>query len=595
MPGTELRADLQALARAFRCGEGEALLARLGKVCREQGHYGALLEVLEALDAQQRRSESVLYWRLSCAVRVGSAERLRGEVEAHLRNHDAPELRALYAGTLCPLASALEQSRRAYHEKRTPLTLLQYGRLHPDAERSLALLRESVGLAERLGEPYDVVRSGGALLSKLIHSGSYREAVSWGAWVVAQWQSADLNDPLRHMLLINDYAYARLLSGELGGLADLLGSVELERVHPEYAQLFQGTKGDALLAGGDLQGAMRHYRANFGRSARPHLGATAVDLVRGLLESGEEDAALEVAERALYLTRGEADPFHLTAQLALGMARSSRDPQRAQAPLGAAFKGFSHPLQAFRLAQAGLHLAWAKAQLGDRSGARRVLNAADAGLDELSYTGFRLLFALPGDAANLWELVQSRKEPLGLYLLGRSEAWLRGERVPLRLRELEILLLLTLHPEGVTLERLHQLLGEPGGRGGTKTAVSRLRRRVPITASPYRLGVGVYADVLVLEGALKRGDLRAAVLSYRGELLAASSAPGVTEARTALEAALQGAVLASGDVDALSTLAERTQDDLKLWEALHGRLEPQDSRAPVVRARLEQLRASWER
>ena len=65
--------------------------------------------------------------------------------------------------------------------------------------------------------------------------------------------------------------------------------------------------------------------------------------------------------------------------------------------------------------------------------------------------------------------------------------------------------------------------------------------------------------------------------------------------RSTLEARLHAAALRSRDPDALITVAERSEGDLQLWEAALELLPPQDARAPIVRARVRQLRASWER
>jgi len=438
-------------------------------------------------------------------------------------------LRALYAGTLAPFETALGESERACHTLRTPFTLHQVGRLHPDADTGTALLRESVGLAEQRGDAYEMTRNAGTLTGKLILLGHYREAAHWGSWALSQWQKAELGDPLRHMLIVNDHAYARLLADESGSLSDCPSEESLDRALPEYARLYRGTLADHLLVRGEAARALTFYRTNFETAPRRHLGSAALDLTRGLLEVGEKDAAREVAERAYHLTRGDPPAFHHAAQLALGVALISLEPERAEKLLAAAVCGFSDPLEAHRLAQATLHLAWVKLRRGDRAGARATLGVGAPGLGELSRAGFRLLFAYPEDE-QLWELLGSREHELELCLLGRHEVWLGGQPLPLRLRELEILFLLTLHPQGLGLERLHGLLGEPG-RGSTKTIISRLRKKLPITTAPYRLNVAVYTDVSTFSHALKKGDLDEALRLYRGELLGASSAPGVVELR----------------------------------------------------------------
>jgi hypothetical protein len=101
--------------------------------------------------------------------------------------------------------------------------------------------------------------------------------------------------------------------------------------------------------------------------------------------------------------------------------------------------------------------------------------------------------------------------------------------------------------------------------------------------------------VAALTQALKKYDLGEALRLYGGTLLGASSAPGIGDLRETLLATLHAAVLRSRDVDALITFAERSEGDLQLWEHALDLLSPQDTRAPIVRARVRQLRAAWER
>lgn len=566
-------------------------LERVGRHCRERGQHGELARLLEALPPELREDERVLYWRLSCALREGRAELLRAEVEAYLTSNEAPELRALYAGVLAPLEHAFAESERACRVRRTAFTLYQLGRLHPDAGAGVTLLRESVGLAERGGDVYEMTRNAGTLTGRLIYLGRYREAVHWGGWALEQWGAARLRDPLRRMLLVNDLAYARLLAGESPGLSDLLREENLEGTPGDYARFYRGTLADWLLVRGSTARALELYRANFEAAPRRSLGYAALDLVRGLLELGEGHAAREVAERAFHLTRGDPVTFHQAARLALGMALVELDPERAEGLLTTVLTGLREPLEAHRLAQAALHLAWLRLRRGNRAGARATLERAAPGLDELGRTGFRLLFAF-GEGERLWELLEGRGFELEVYLLGRSEVWLGGEPLLLSRRELEIVTLLALHPGGLSLERLHGLLGEPGW-GSIKTTVSRLRKKLYVSAAPYRLAARTYCDVAALSGALAKGDLGEALRLYRGELLSSSSAPGVAELRDTLAARLVAAALRSRDPDALITVAERSEGDLQLWEAALELLPLGDARAPIVRARVEQLRNSW--
>jgi hypothetical protein len=80
-------------------------------------------------------------------------------------------------------------------------------------------------------------------------------------------------------------------------------------------------------------------------------------------------------------------------------------------------------------------------------------------------------------------------------------------RVDLSPRHSEIMILLTLHPEGLSSEELLELLHEPGRKAVTVRAeISRLRRVLgPILlGNPYRLDGGILADCEALQAMLDR-------------------------------------------------------------------------------------------
>jgi transcriptional regulator of acetoin/glycerol metabolism len=88
---------------------------------------------------------------------------------------------------------------------------------------------------------------------------------------------------------------------------------------------------------------------------------------------------------------------------------------------------------------------------------------------------------------------------LRLTLLGTANAWLDGQRLLLNRRQTEILALLALHPQGLSLEQLHaQLYGDQSVTVSTlKAEVSHLRSALggQLASRPYRLTLPVDTDV----------------------------------------------------------------------------------------------------
>jgi transcriptional regulator of acetoin/glycerol metabolism len=141
-----------------------------------------------------------------------------------------------------------------------------------------------------------------------------------------------------------------------------------------------------------------------------------------------------------------------------------------------------------------------------------------------------------------------RSAGLTLTLLGTAEAHLDGHRLLLNRRQTEILALLALHPEGLSLEQLHALVyGEKSVTLSTlKAEVSHLRSALSgqLASRPYRLTLPTRTDVDEVLALLQRGDVSAAVETYGGDLFPGTSSPALAELADYVAVALREALLA---------------------------------------------------
>ncbi|GAC1611719.1 MAG: helix-turn-helix domain-containing protein [Mycobacteriales bacterium] len=187
-------------------------------------------------------------------------------------------------------------------------------------------------------------------------------------------------------------------------------------------------------------------------------------------------------------------------------------------------------------------------------------------------------------------LVRSPAPPLTVRILGEPRAQLPSGEVPLSPRQAEILALLALHPDGLTLERLHdRLYGDlPVTLSTLKAEVSHLRTLLggALGSRPYRLTSAVRTDVHRLLAALDRGDLAGAVAAYGGSLLPLSESPGVREWRDYVDVALRNAVLTSVEVASVLAFAERHPYDADVQQHLVDVLPAVDPRRPRALARV---------
>ncbi|MET8022320.1 GAF domain-containing protein [Streptomyces decoyicus] len=189
---------------------------------------------------------------------------------------------------------------------------------------------------------------------------------------------------------------------------------------------------------------------------------------------------------------------------------------------------------------------------------------------------------------------QERRGPDGsgvrLTCLGTEEAALDGLRLRLRPRQMEILTLLALEPEGYPPERLRDALyGErPVSASTFKAEVSHLRRALggQVATRRYALTTPVSCDAAEVLRALAEGDTAGALSRYRGPLLPHSEAPGIVAWREHLEVAVREAVLTSACPEHALSYGERAPYDAEIHEHALRVLDPSDVRRAIAAGRL---------
>ncbi|MFF0455725.1 transcriptional regulator [Nocardia africana] len=177
-----------------------------------------------------------------------------------------------------------------------------------------------------------------------------------------------------------------------------------------------------------------------------------------------------------------------------------------------------------------------------------------------------------------------------LHCLGTARLVRDGRQVKMRPRQLEILTLLALTPEGLTPEQLHVAVygDRPVVTSTLKADVSHLRKATggEISNRVYRLQTPLGCDAVDVLTALKTGDTDAAVRLYRGPLLPGSETPGIVQWREYLEVGIRTAVLTSPDPEHALLYGERAADDIEIHEHALRSLPPHDARRAIATARL---------
>jgi hypothetical protein len=178
-------------------------------------------------------------------------------------------------------------------------------------------------------------------------------------------------------------------------------------------------------------------------------------------------------------------------------------------------------------------------------------------------------------AADVRDAACSHVGVLELKVLGQPSARLNGTRLRLTRRQIEILALLALNPDGLDLAEMHaRLYGDrPVSPGTLKAEMSQLRALLGgrLESRPYRIGLDVRCDVTDVLHRLRVGDVAGAVERYGGELLPGSEAPALVEFSYFVTVAVRNALLSDPQPVAVQRYLERAPHDLDLLGNTPGR------------------------
>ena len=186
-----------------------------------------------------------------------------------------------------------------------------------------------------------------------------------------------------------------------------------------------------------------------------------------------------------------------------------------------------------------------------------------------------------------------------MTLLGTAETRLDGQRLLLNRRQTEVLALLAMHPEGLSLEQLHAMVyGDQAVTFSTlKAEVSHLRAALggQLSSRPYRLLMPVATDVDHVLALLRRGQVAAAVDAYGGDLLPGTNSPALNELADYVAVALREALLADPQPDAVVRYAELAPYDTEVIEVCLASLTGPGGRphpaVPLLKGRLAVARS----
>jgi hypothetical protein len=199
--------------------------------------------------------------------------------------------------------------------------------------------------------------------------------------------------------------------------------------------------------------------------------------------------------------------------------------------------------------------------------------------------------AMPYSAGHLTAPAPDGLTGLQLRLLGNAEATLDGARLLLNRRQTEILAILALHPDGLSLDRLHALVyGDQAVTLSTlKAEVSHLRAALggQLASRPYRLTLPVATDLEDVLDALERGDVAEAIACYGGDLLPGTESPALVQLGEYVAVSMREALLANPEPSAVIRYSELAPYDVEVLEVCLAALGDQHHPTkPLLKGRL---------
>ncbi len=194
---------------------------------------------------------------------------------------------------------------------------------------------------------------------------------------------------------------------------------------------------------------------------------------------------------------------------------------------------------------------------------------------------------------NETQQTKPQETSLTLELLGKNTINYQNKTLKLSLHSKEILVLLCLHPEGLSGEQLSEhLYNDNNHTQSLKVALFKLRKDLPLNSRPYQLNTNINANFLALEQHLNKSELAEALNLYKGPLLPDSQLSFINTYANELEESLRQAVLASQNASYTLNLAQQLKDDLELWEAAE-KLELDPSKKAFIASKVNAIKKQW--
>lgn len=557
------------------------------------GAHAHLHVLLEALPREIKEDEVVMRWRIEAACLNNKKDEIKKEVMSYLEVNEAPDVRAVSILYFINNGNIKSEIDRVYRSRKSIFTLKAkaFGLLY---EREVKkedelILFESLSLAEKEENKLEMLRCARIISTYSSSRFNFRDYLYWSQYALDLMKEMENLNSSDKLEVINSWLYARIITGEVDSIESILnvGNELCVGSRDDISAYFENTRADYWTIKGLHESAIGHWKNKWEKADRNYKAYYCFPLVRSLLCGGYFEIAGEYVDKTLAITKGVPSYYRIHAMCANALLQLKTDPSRALVYVEenlSTLEVVFHPtiylvnnligwVASIKLEKPDKVAEYSKYVKFENEKIKRGITKYYLG--DLDYVG---AFSL--------EISE-----LSLNLMGEEKIYINNRLVKLPLRQIEILSILAMNPNGLSGEKLlMEVYGDSIDQyGSLKTSISKLRKIISVESNPYKLSCKVKCDFIDLIEYIKNGDIEAALNIYNGNLLVRSDAEGIISTRRYIEMNLRNLIIESKNIENHIKYYEKNKNDVEIIESLLDLIQEHDPRRAIFQFELDRL------
>lgn len=531
------------------------------------GAHAHLHVLLEALPREIKEDEVVMRWRIEAAYLMDKKVEIKEEVLEYLEKHEAPDVRATAIMYDIQEENLLYTIQKFMSSEKTIYTLKAIIYIMSHSKEILGSSIPSYGLealskAEARENKLESIRCAYLLAEAYSCAYNFHASQNWYEWcfdIMKEMPKLNANDKLR---ILNGWIFLMI---NLGKIEEAKKSLMESDIIADFApkkirDLYINTKLAIDFVQGKNEESLHRWRVLWENSNRNFKGYYGYHYTKTLLANNQRELAFEVVKKTLTLSEGIHPVYKLYAILGEALLNLDHDNSLVKTRLSEAEEILSDHFN---------HSAYGIVEM------IKICVSEDMSIDtnvknSINNYGSKYLIGR--------SLENNKSTKLSLEFLKNTYS-VDGKILKIPFRQLEILLILAMHPEGMTGESLMlELYGDDiSNYGSLKTNISKLRKLIPIQSNPYKISVRFDNDISNLIKDINSGNLESLVETFKPFMLNSES-PYIEELKSFVENGYRNLAIAKKDLNALIKFIEFYPDDMEVWSVVMHNISKEDNR-----------------